>query len=86
MCVVMLTNSCSLLAGSKKGFYNYEELGDTPIPTYTDDDDDIIETSVVSDDDAAPRKKAKVLGTSTIMLLSGVPLAIASSNGRLKPS
>lgn len=43
MCVVMLTNSCSLLAGSKKGFYNYEELGDTPIPTYTDDDDDIID-------------------------------------------
>lgn len=43
MCVVMLTNSCSLLAGSKKGFYNYEELGDTPIRTYTDDDDDIVD-------------------------------------------
>ena len=44
MCVVMLTNSCSLLAGSKKGFNNYKELGDTPIPTYPDDnDDDIID-------------------------------------------
>lgn len=47
MCVVMLTNSCSLLAGSKKGFKNYEELGDTPIPTYPDDDDD----DIIDEDD-----------------------------------
>lgn len=47
MCVVMLTNSCSLLAGSKKGFNNYKELGDTPIPTYPDDDDD----DIINEDD-----------------------------------
>ena len=46
MCVVKLANSCPLLivsGESSKYSKDYEELGDTPVPTYKDDDEDIID-------------------------------------------
>ena len=46
MCVVKLANSCPLLGvsgESQKYNKDYEDLGDTPVPTYKDDDEDIVD-------------------------------------------
>ena len=46
MCVVKLANSCPMLGASgesSKFKKDYEELGDTPVPTYKDDDEDIVD-------------------------------------------